>query len=197
MKEIWDKRYSEEGFAYGIEPNEFFARELRNLNPGKLLLPAEGEGRNAVFAAQLGWDVTAFDFSKVAQKKALELADHYGVEIKYFEADYSTFSANMASFDCIGLVYAHIMDGNRTNYHQKLLNYLKPEGTIILEAFSKEQIGNNTGGPPKIEFLYSKEELSTDFSHLQNLAISTHRIELNEGKFHNGVSDIIRLKGTL
>ena len=83
MKGFWDERYAEEEFAYGIEPNAFFGEELKKLTPGKILLPADGQGRNAVYAASLGWDVTAFDMSAVGKERALQLAERKGVAIDF------------------------------------------------------------------------------------------------------------------
>ena len=83
MDNFWDQRYSEPGFAYGREPNGFFRMLIDEMLPGKLLLPGEGEGRNAVYAAGKGWDVTAFYQSSVARDKALEWADSLGLKIDY------------------------------------------------------------------------------------------------------------------
>ncbi|MCU0373551.1 MAG: SAM-dependent methyltransferase, partial [Ignavibacteria bacterium] len=83
QKNFWNERYASPDFAYGTEPNDFFKREISKLVPGKLLLPGEGEGRNAVFAAIKGWDVTAVDFSEQAKIKALKLADENNVKINY------------------------------------------------------------------------------------------------------------------
>lgn len=73
MKDFWNERYKESDYIYGTLPNEFFAASLASLNPGKIILPCEGEGRNAVYAASLGWTVLAFDFSESAKEKALKL----------------------------------------------------------------------------------------------------------------------------
>ncbi|HSL87766.1 MAG TPA: hypothetical protein VK870_00530, partial [Ignavibacteriaceae bacterium] len=78
---FWDERYSAEEYVYGKDPNEFFEEHLSKLNPGRLLLPGEGEGRNAIFAAKLGWQVDANDQSIVAKSKAEKLAHAYGVNI--------------------------------------------------------------------------------------------------------------------
>ena len=81
MKEFWNERYYENGYAYGEEANIFFKEELLKLKPGNILLPAEGEGRNAVFAAKQGWEVEAFDISDVGKEKAIQLARKNGVNI--------------------------------------------------------------------------------------------------------------------
>ncbi len=83
MRDFWNVRYSEEIYAYGTAPNVFFSSELKKLPPGKALFPAEGEGRNAVYAATCGWNVIAFDQSEAGKEKALQLAAKKGVEIDY------------------------------------------------------------------------------------------------------------------
>ena len=83
MKEFWNNRYSEKEFVYGELPNVFLAEELKKLEPGTIILPCEGEGRNAIYAAQLGWEVRAFDFSESARHKAETLADKKQVDISY------------------------------------------------------------------------------------------------------------------
>ncbi len=87
MKEFWNDRYSSEEFIYGKEPNKFFKSEIDKLLPGKLLLPCEGEGRNAVYAAKLNWTVDAFDQSEKGKEKCEALADENNVSINYTVAD--------------------------------------------------------------------------------------------------------------
>ncbi len=196
MENFWNSRYSKQEYAYGIKPNDFFAKQLKQLTPGKLLLPAEGEGRNAVFAAKLGWDVTAFDTSSMGKKKAIQLAEKNAVNIKYEICSFDQFESSLDYFDCIALIYAHITDGNRQKYHRKLIQYLKSTGVFILEAFSKEQISNQSGGPKNIEFLYSKDELEVDFNMLK-VDINLLETNLSEGTSHNGKANIIQVTGTM
>ena len=107
MKEFWDKRYADQEMAYGKEPNVFFASEVLKLNAGKILLPAEGEGRNAVHSAKLGWQVSAFDISKKGKQKAEKLALNNKVTIEYFVGGFDEINYKKESFDCIVLIFAH------------------------------------------------------------------------------------------
>lgn len=193
MKNFWDERYGEESYAYGVKPNLFFREELLNLEPKNLLVPAEGEGRNAVFAAENGWTVTAFDYSEKAKEKAIKLARNRHVDINYEVVDFKNFSADSESFDCIALVYVHIPPDERKSVHKKMVKYLKPGGSLILESFSKNQIERNTGGPKNIDMLYSENELLSDFSELDIVKIETLETELAEGEFHTGTASVIRL----
>jgi SAM-dependent methyltransferase len=162
LKEFWDDRYAEEGYAYGEEPNVFFKQEIDKLPIGKLLMPAEGEGRNAVYAATLGWDVYAFDISEEGKKKADELAQKNGVTINYIVSDFDAIPYENESFDAVGLIYVHFTPDLRNDYHQKLISLLKHGGSLILEGFSKEHLHYNqknpkVGGPRDITMHYSLE----------------------------------------
>lgn len=193
MENIWNQRYAQEEYVYGVNPNEFYKEELSKLQPGKILFPAEGEGRNAVYAAIKGWDVVAFDSSEEAKKKAEKLAEKNNVRLNYQTASIEEFEYDENSFDAIVLIYVHTM--NREQNHQKLLRMLKPGGVIILEGFSKEQLMNNSGGPRNSEMLFSKEELTRDFNDLKEKQITKTETELNEGQLHKGNASVIRLLG--
>lgn len=195
MNQFWNERFATDEYVYGTKPNEFFKNQLGKLQPGKILFPAEGEGRNAVYAAGQDWNVTAFDSSSVAKNKAEHLAREKGVAIDYRIADYENVSFPEESFDCIVLIYAHMHPLKRKEYHQKLASFLKPGGTLILEGFSKQQIENNTGGPRNAEMLFSEEELRSDFGFFSELAVSETEITLDEGPFHQGKAAVIRVVG--
>ncbi len=83
MKDFWDKRYAEEEFIYGKEPNKFFKDQLPELKPGKLFLPCEGEGRNAVYAATRQWKVEALDQSEKGKEKCTRLSEYNRVVVNY------------------------------------------------------------------------------------------------------------------
>lgn len=195
MATFWDERYASNEYVYGTSPNEFFKKELDQLKPGKILLPAEGEGRNAVYAAARGWDVFAFDLSIEGQKKALKLAETKSVSLHYEVAGFEDVALKSESYDAIALTFAHVPPTLRSRYHQKLIDALKPHGTIILVGFSKSQINNTTGGPRNIEMLFSREELESDFKALSLLQTEYKTVHLSEGEFHSGESDIITMLG--
>jgi ubiquinone/menaquinone biosynthesis C-methylase UbiE len=195
MTEFWNERFGSEEYAYGTEPNQFYKEQLGKLVPGKILFPAEGEGRNAVYAATRGWLVTAFDPSIEGKRKAELLAQKNKVSINYLIDNYEFVNFPAESFDCIVLIFAHMHPLKRKEYHQKLATFLKPEGILILEGFSKNQISNNSGGPRDINMLFSKEELKSDFGSFSELKINEDDALLNEGPFHNGIASVIRVSG--
>lgn len=195
MNQFWNERFATDEYVYGTEPNQFFKNQLEELQPGKILFPAEGEGRNAVYAATRGWQVTAFDSSSVAKKKAENLAREIGETIDYHIADYEIVNFQAESFDCLVLIYAHMHPDKREEYHKKMTSFLKPGGTLILEGFSKQQIENNTGGPRNVDMLFSEKELRKDFDFFSELSISKTDITLDEGPFHQGKAAVIRVVG--
>lgn len=198
---MWNERYSKEGFAYGKEPNLFFKEQLEILpNNLKILFPAEGEGRNVVYAALKGHQAFAFDISVEGKNKAEQLAKQENVEINYQVGQIDNIELENQSFDVIVLVFAHFPPPVKANIYNKLIKLLKPNGKIILEGFSKSHIeysnkNPKVGGPKKIEMLFSKEEIEKDFKDLKTLYLEEVEIELKEGKYHNGLSSVIRYIG--
>lgn len=193
MKEFWDQRYSTKEYVYGKEPNAFFKQLIENLKPGKILFPAEGEGRNAVYAAKLGWEVYAFDQSEAARKKAEKLSRDNKVSLNYAVHNYDDVNYPENSFDCVVLIFAHFPPELRILYHHNTIKLLKPGGTIILEGFSKNQINKNTGGPKNIRMLYSENELKNDFRLLNIKFIRELDKQLREGPHHDGKASVIQL----
>jgi SAM-dependent methyltransferase len=192
MTEFWDLRFAEPSYAYGTEPNQFFKEQLIKLPPGKILFPAEGEGRNAVFAAKQGFEVYAFDYSNEGQKKAQRLAAESKVSIDYSLASYDSVEYAEDFFDVIVLIFAHMPAQKRKEWHRKLAGFLKPGGKIILEGFSKDQLKYRTGGPPNLEMLFSEEELADDFEDLVPLLLNKEVVSLDEGSYHRGDASVIR-----
>lgn len=200
MKEMWDARYSEEGYVYGTEPNNYFKEQLDLLEPGKILLPAEGEGRNAVYAAKCGWKVWAFDQSKVGREKAMRLASQKGLEINYDLGGFEKMDYPEASFDVIGLIYAHFSPALRTEYHRLADRYLKAGGKIILEGFSTGNLelikqGMNTAGPKDETMLFSPDRIRKEFPGYENLELREEKISFDEGPYHQGTASVIRFLG--
>lgn len=196
----WDDRYSNEAFAYGEEPNNFFRQEIEKLNAGTILFPAEGEGRNAVYAAKLGWTVAAFDISEEGKNKALKLAAANNVSIDYQIGELETLNYQAEQFDAIALIYAHFPAEIKSSIHKMLDKYLRQNGIIIFEAFSKKHLeyialNDKVGGPKDIESLFSIEEIRADFSNYEIIELVEKEIELNEGLFHNGKGSVIRFVG--
>lgn len=196
----WNERYRAEEFAYGIEPNHYLKEQLEKLKAGTILFPAEGEGRNAVFAARLGWNVSAFDISTEGKKKADKLAEANQVTMDYQVGELTTLNYKPGQFDAIALIYAHFPADIKSLIHRTLDTYLRKDGFIIFEAFSKKHIdyiamNKKVGGPKDVASLFSIEELKSDFANYEVIELEEKEIELNEGLFHNGKGSVIQFAG--
>lgn len=194
-KEFWNQRYTEHDTVYGKLPNQFFKEQLQQLQPGKLLLPAEGEGRNAIFAAKVGWNVDAFDYSSAAAIKALKEAKENGVTLQYSVQEIELCHLSLNTYDAIGLIFVHLAPKIRAAFHAKCVASLKPGGRLILEGFSKEQLRYSSGGPKDETMLYSSELLLKDFYNLQVIQNTEEQLELKEGVFHRGEAAVVRFVG--
>lgn len=198
MKSFWNQRFSDKRYAYGKEPNVYFKEKLDLLSPGKILLAAEGEGRNAVYAAKMGWEVYAYDFSEEAFKKAQALARENKVEIHYTIGSLNDLTFEAEFFDAIGLIYVHFPDSIRSQNHSKLLSFLSPGGHVILEGFSSnhtiyQALHPKVGGPKDLFQLYNNEKLSQDFASLTLFQLEEQKIILEEGYCHVGETTVMRL----
>ncbi len=193
--EFWNQRFSGEEFTYGTEPNLFFKESIDKLSLGKILLIGEGEGRNAVYAAKLGWKVDAVDFSATARDKALKLAAQNNVTINYQIENLGLFSTKKNYYDAVGIIFVHLEPEIRISVHQKLFESLKPGGRIIMEVFSKDQLGKTTGGPQDISMLYSLDDINKSFPNLKTILLKEETVYLSEGKHHSGEGSVVRFIG--
>ncbi len=200
MKEKWDERYRDTAFAYGEEPNNYLKEKLSALPTGTILFPAEGEGRNAVYAASLGWTTYAFDQSEEGKKKAMLLAEKKHTSIQYDIGNPLSLNYQPNQFDAMALIYAHFPAETKSTYHRHLHTYLKPGGLVIFEAFSKKHLEYVTkhpgvGGPKDIDMLFSIDEIKSDFENFDLIELNEVEITLNEGVYHNGTGSVIRFMG--
>ena len=201
MKDFWNERFSHEEYAYGTEPNVFFKQSLDQYKPkGKILMPAEGEGRNAVYAAKTGLEAYAFDISEEGKRKALELAKKENVTLNYEVGNFAELLLTQNNYDAIGLIFAHFPPEIKTQFYKKMMELLKSGGLVILEGFSKENLelkkaNPQIGGPGQLELLFSLEEIKADFPSLEILQLEKCLVKLEEGKFHVGTASVIRFVG--
>ena len=193
--EFWNEKFSTDEYIYGKEPNKFFKEQIDKLKPGRLLLLGEGEGRNSVYAAIKGWEVDSVDFSQTAKEKTLKLAIKNNVNINYTVGNLADFIPSENCYDAIGLVFIHLKPESRRIVHKRIINALKKNGHIILEAFEKKQLGKDSGGPQNLDMLYSKEELEYDFKDLRIHLLEKETFFLDEGDKHKGNASVIKFVG--
>lgn len=193
MKEFWDERYKEEVYAYGQEPNDFLKAQEFGSGLNVLCL-AEGEGRNGVYLASLGNDVTCIDYSEAGLEKTKQLALLKGQEVSCICADLSDIELEHQQWDLIVGIFAHFPPNVKKHIWPQISNALKPGGRLVMEVYDLEQLRFGTGGPQQEALLYSKEELvellGNAFSSLQ---IDKVYREVKEGTYHNGASATLQI----
>lgn len=194
MKDFWNQKFGETPELYGELPNEYFKEKLAILKAGKILLPGEGEGRNAVFAAEHGWEVIALDQSEVAKENALKFASKKNVMIDYKVMDIQDFEC-CSEFDAIALIYFHLPPNIIKKVHLQLSNCLKKGGTLIIEGFGKMQLEYASGGPKNIEMLYDLNHLKATLPDFEWYEEFDGLLNLAEGKGHAGEAHVIRILG--
>lgn len=183
MKEKWNNRYSTEEYFFGKEPNEFFKEQIDKLTLGRALFIGDGEGRNSVYAAKLGWEVDCIDISEVGKEKARNLAKENNVSINYIVDDALEYNFKTNSYDAVVVIYFHIDEELREKIHQKYLSALKPNGTIILLVYEKDHLSLNSNGPSSLELLYSLDIIVEDFIDLEFDLLKKEKIS----RIKNGV----------
>jgi 2-polyprenyl-3-methyl-5-hydroxy-6-metoxy-1,4-benzoquinol methylase len=195
VKEFWDERFSAEEYIYGEEPSEYFRQVIDGIEPGTILIPGAGEGRDAVYAAKLGWEVHAFDQSEAGKNKAMKLAGKHKVTINYVVADAADYDPGKNKFDLIAMVFFHLLPDLRSDFHSKLIQSLNPGGKVLVEAFHLRQLNNTSGGPKNPDLLITANQLAQDFKLLEITENRELTVELNEGTHHRGKAEVVRFTG--
>lgn len=190
--EFWNERYKEKVFAYGLQANDFL-QEQSFPEGSKILCLAEGEGRNGVFLAEQGHDVTCVDYSEEGIKKMNQLAEMKGVQIHTVCADLNDLDLEADTWDGIVIIFGHFPEELRKKVHGQFYKALKPGGKLVLEAYHKTQLNYKTGGPMTETMLYSDEELRADFHEFKHLQINQLEREVHEGEFHFGNAAVIQV----
>jgi SAM-dependent methyltransferase len=191
----WDDRYDCDDYVYGKEPNDFLRSVAAQIPAGRVLMLAEGEGRNAVYLAGQGYEVTAVDNSKVALKKAMHLAVERNVRITTILADLGDFAIEPGAWAGIISCFCHLPVALRLPLHQAVVRGLKPGGVFVLEGFSKEQLAYGTGGPQAIDMLMSLDDLKQELAGLEFLRAVQLEREVREGRGHTGLASVVQLLG--
>lgn len=194
MKAFWNERYAEDGFVYGKIPNAYLTEVVSEIkNNGSVLVVGDGEGRNGVWLAKQGFDVTCVDYSTVAIEKINNFAKTQKVGLATVCADMSKWDWPVDQFDAVVSIYVHFLPEIRKSLHIKMIEALKPGGVILMEAFNKDQLQYKSGGPPVLEMLFSKEIIEEDFSSINIVTVEEKIVQLNEGKYHCGDGAVVRL----
>jgi hypothetical protein len=198
--DFWDQRYREPGFAFGEAPNAWLAAQRSSFGIGqRAFVPGDGDGRNGVWLAELGLNVTTVDASRIGVHKAHLLAAERGVTIDAHVADLLAWPWPVQTYDVIAAIYLHFPPDVRRIMHRRMLHALKPGGLIILEGYTRRQLvfraSGSVGGPADPDLLFEPLDVARDFAGLKFDHIDEHRVVLDEGKRHRGPSAVLRLRG--
>ena len=190
---MWDVRYNDTEYVYGTAPNEFLEGVADQIPRGKVLSLAEGEGRNAVYLAELGCKVLGVDASAVGLSKAQRLAEERGVTIETRVADLTDFHIEPDSWDAIISIFCHLPSGIRSSVHHKVVAALRPGGVFVLEAYTPTQLKLKTGGPPTADMLMTLNLLRTELAGLRFVHARELERDIVEGKFHTGRGAVVQV----
>jgi len=189
---MWDQRYSSDSYAYGTKPNDFLMELSGKLPGGKVLCLAEGEGRNAVWLAEKGYQVTAVDASDIGLQKADKLAKERGVEITTVHADLADYDIGTQQWDAIISIFCHLPPDLRQDVHRRCVKGLRDNGMILLEAYTPLQLEYKTGGAPVAEMMMDMQSLGSELIGLEFLHLQECVREIHEGEFHSGTGAVVQ-----
>lgn len=190
---MWNERYSQPGYAYGTEPNEFLVSVADRIPRGRVLSLADGEGRNGVYLASLGCEVTGVDLSEVGLEKAQRLAAQRGVRINSVHADLRDFPIEPESWDGIVSIFIQMRSPIRVPLHRAVVRGLKPGGVFVLEGFTPRQVRYGTGGPKDEDMLNSLGDLRRELDGLEFVHAVEKEREVREGSHHTGLASVAQV----
>lgn len=194
-RDQWNERFAGEDYWFGTEPNAFLARQASRLKAGqKALAIADGEGRNGVWLARQGLQVTSVDLTPNGVAKAKRLAERAGVALEAIVADLETWAWGPPRFDVVvGIFFQFAGPRFREALFRGMVDVLNPGGLLFIEGYRPEQLAYGTGGPPQVENLYTAELLRAAFADLEILELAEYDAEIHEGSRHHGMSALIDL----
>lgn len=194
----WDEKFAAEGYLFGEGPNAFLARQADRLKPYRNALAiADGEGRNGVWLAAQGLDVTSMDASSVGLAKAEALAARRGVTLTTQLVDIAVYDWPEGGFDVVvGIFFQFAPPDLRDAIFAGMIRALRPGGLLLLEGYTPRQLQFGTGGPKQLNQLYTADLLREKFAALEILELSEYEAELEEGTRHRGSSALVDLVAT-
>jgi SAM-dependent methyltransferase len=188
---FWNERFGQDAYVYGKEPNEYFRSVIDKLPPGRLFVPGAGEGRDAVYAATLGWEVHCLDLSAEGRRKAMLLAAERGVSIHYDVQSITEAAFPDGYFNMVASVFFHLPTAIRHRFYADAHRWLGPGGIFLMEAFTPAQLANNSGGPKDPDMLVDAATVRTDLAQFHILRVAEEEPMLAEGSHHTGKAHVV------
>jgi len=190
---VWDQRYAADEYIFGTEPSDILTRHMQYVEAGETALAiADGEGRNGVYLARQGLQVTSFDISPIGIAKAKRLALQHQAALTILESDIKSWDWKPESFDTVVGIFFQFLDPiSRLEVFEGIRSTLKPNGRVFLCGYTPMQHRYKTGGPSEVENLYTPDLLLTAFHGFEILHLEEQEVELNEGPRHSGMSAFV------
>ncbi len=192
ISNFWNERFSSEHYIYGTEPNTWFRSVIDTLQPGTLFVPGAGEGRDAVYAATRGWQVTCADLSAAGKEKALKLAHEKAVSLDYHVMNIDDVSFQPGELDMIASIFFHLPPAQQATFFANVQRWLRPGGSFVLEAFTPLQLNYSSGGPKDINMLMTAERLKAALPEMHFYHLEETLTHLQEGSHHSGTASVVR-----
>ena len=192
-RSMWEQRYGTDEYLFGTEPNEFLRTSVSLLPTGSVLCLAEGEGRNAVFLAECGFDVHSVDLTEAGVAKTRRLAEGRGVNVDAAVGDLADFHIGSARYDVIVSIFAHMPPIVRRDLHRRVVVALKPGGIFLLEAYTPQQVGRGTGGPSTPELTMTVDALRAELAGLELIHAEELERDVVEGLGHTGSAAVVQV----
>jgi len=159
--DAWNARYdAAPDLVWSREPNRFVVQELADLSPGRAIDLAAGEGRNALWLAGQGWQVTAVDFSEVAIGRGRRLADEHGLSVEWLVADLTEYQPPAGRFDLVLIAYLQLPGDEMAEVLRRAADALAPGGTLLLVGHDLANLEHGTGGPQDPRVLHTPEAVA-------------------------------------
>lgn len=194
MTNLWEEKFEAEGYLYGEEPNEFIREQANRLEGKKRIVAfAEGEGRNAVFLASQGHDVTAWDYTQNGLKKTEQLAERHNVSVQTEQKDLIHDSVPFEEYDASVMVFGHFLKQDQKTVFDKLISVVKPGGMVLMEVYSEDQLRYQTGGPKRIDMVYDPADLLEWIGGYKVVHFFYGEQERVEGRGHTGTGHVIQV----
>jgi cyclopropane fatty-acyl-phospholipid synthase-like methyltransferase len=193
---MWNERYQADDYVFGTEPNAFVRAIAERLVPsGKTLAIAEGEGRNAVFLAKQGHQVTTWDYAEAGLVKCRRLAAQHQVEVQTQCVDLQVvdWAQEQGRWDQVVCVFGHFPPDLRKKTLQGVKQAIRPGGYYISEVYSTSQLAYGTGGPKDVALLYRAQDLLDAFTDWHIIHFFVGEVYREEGTGHHGLSHVMQL----
>lgn len=193
-KDVWNARFDKDEFVYGVKPNDFLRAQLYRLPPAAHILSlGEGEGRNSVFLAEQGHQVSAVELSTSGIVKIQRLAHQRQVHVDAIQADLEHHPIEIGQWDAIISIFCHLPSRVRRQTMQRVCNGLRPGGLLILEGYTPRQLEHGTGGPKELDLLLEPDDLRMDLVGLELLHFVEVTRKVEEGVLHTGTAAVLQV----